>query len=87
MAHRLGLAKAGQSDRRMPLKPGKAGRKRLRLFQIYSRHIETADLENQRLFDRQRAIAGEGDELLGGGEFRTGWLDVHAASTSFSALA
>ena len=60
VAHRLGLAQARQADRRGSLERAQAGRESLRLVEIDAAHLRPADLEDQRLLDAQRAVAGEG---------------------------
>src|SRR5438105_12307085 len=59
MAHRLGLGKARQADLAMTLEPAKPSFEGAGIIDIDPGHIETPGLENQRLFDLQRAIAGE----------------------------
>ena len=91
MAHRLRLGEARQADLRRAGVGAQLRLESLRLIQINARHIEAADLEQQRLFHVERTVAGEGL----GPECRAriarsgrASLSVHAhASTSLSAAA
>ena len=88
MAHGFRLGEAGQADRSLRSSPPRRGVNACRLVEVDAGHLGAADLEDQRLLDAQRAVAGEG--LRRGRERRDGFgrtaLPVHA-STSFSAFA
>ena len=88
MAHRFRLGEARQADRLLALEAAEARRELRRLVEIDAGHIGAADLEDQRLLDAQRAVAGEGRRRDRHGVDRLGRtaLLVHA-STSFSACA
>src|SRR5690606_35953352 len=91
MPHHLGLGQAGETDVRVTLEPGEARARRRHIGEIHARRAERADLEDQRLFEHQRAIAGEGCRvalaLLGGGRAPAACVDIAHASASRSAEA
>ena len=87
MPHRLRLGQAGQADRRTAREPAEAIGSGDGFRQVDARAIRAADLEDQRLLQHQRAIAGEGGwghvdfgrTLLGAPAAR---IDRHANASS-----
>src|SRR5262249_24881833 len=65
--HRLGLAEARKADRVGPLECAEPRREGGRLVEIDPGHLGPADLEDERLLDAQRAIAGGGRGVAGSG--------------------
>src|SRR5262245_34781826 len=59
VAHGFRLAQARQPDRRGALQRAEARRERVRLVEIDPAYVGTSDLEDQRLLDAQRPVAGE----------------------------
>ena len=60
MAHRLRLGEAGKADRPVAFEPGEAVRAADAASKSTPRRLGIADLEQQRLFEHQPAIAGQG---------------------------
>ena len=72
MAHRLRLGEGGKVDRRLAAVLAEAVALRLDRIDVDAGDFGAADLEEQRLLDLQRAVAGEGlalrrDRLGAGG--------------------
>src|SRR3546814_5758838 len=64
VAHRFGLAKPRQADRRGARERTKIGGGCI-LVKIDAGGLAAADLEDQRFLEHQRAVAGEGDIVIG----------------------
>src|SRR5262249_38084958 len=82
--HRFRLAEAGQPQRLAPCMLAEPGSKAGWLVEVDARGVGAANLEDQRLFDGERAVAAEGIDDLSTGIHRLGWpaLTVQHHSTS-----
>ena len=90
MAHRLRLAEARQTDRAAPFQSTQPMNRRRDRLQVDPRRAHAADLEDQRLLEHQRLVAGEGRHFGRVARFGTARpsVVVHAhASVSSSAPA
>ena len=87
VAHRLRLGQAGQTDLARTLEPAETRGPPGRFAEIDAGSLGRADLEDERLLEHQRAVAGEGRKIAGLARFRSGGapaglVDRAHASTS-----